>query len=190
MSWPFTGPVVRTPTSLPRVQVPSLVGELRSCKLCGRAKKKKKNQVSWHQEPMRAHLGVSHLTHTGRVCVCVCVCRVDVRMASWRGQSFRSWPGRGRRKNISSEGDHLCKGQEQKPRGMRNRKHKPQRLMVCLFSGLWSSSCSWGSDQSSESSQRLADSLRIVTHSSPSRDQTASSPVPLHSGLTVESLGD
>ena len=36
--------------------------------------KKKKNQVSWHQEPMRAHLGVSHLTHTGRVCVCVCVC--------------------------------------------------------------------------------------------------------------------
>ena len=98
--------------------------------------KKKKNQVSWHQEPMRAHLGVSHLTHTGRVCVCVCVCRVDVRMASWRGQSFRSWPGRGRRKNISSEGDHLCKGQEQKPRGMRNRKHKPQRLMVCLFSGL------------------------------------------------------
>ena len=36
--------------------------------------KKKKNHVSWHQEPMRAHLGVSHLTHTGRVCVCVYVC--------------------------------------------------------------------------------------------------------------------
>ena len=34
------GPVVKTP--LQRVQVQSLIGELRSCMLCGVAKKKKK----------------------------------------------------------------------------------------------------------------------------------------------------